>query len=161
MFLCRQRYPFTGFVGITFCFGFCCAEECHTKHSYESESQRETCASNARKCAQMRMLTCMCSKMVHTFCVCVGRLSLTCTAHVSYDAVWLICSVCDSCMVSHKQATLQQKPLNMVPCDVALFELQWNWQRVPHQRIIYKWWLSDQFSFICSASTCACLMWFV
>ena len=25
------------FVGIAFCFVFSCAEECHTKHSYESE----------------------------------------------------------------------------------------------------------------------------
>ena len=45
----RYSYFLAVSVGTAFCLAFCCAEECHTKHSCESELQKEIRASNARK----------------------------------------------------------------------------------------------------------------
>ena len=40
-----------------------------------------SCAFARKRACRTRFLTCVCAKMVRAFCVCVGRLSLTCTVH--------------------------------------------------------------------------------
>ena len=39
----------------------------------------------ANACFGTRFSTCVCAKIVRAFCVCVGRLSLTCTVHCRKD----------------------------------------------------------------------------
>ena len=42
----------------------------------------------ANACLSTRFLTRVCAKIVRAFCVCVGRLSLTCTVHVNTCMKW-------------------------------------------------------------------------